>query len=113
MRTQDYFTAATLGLAAAFLAGTLALGRRAGAASAGLAAGGSVLAVSALCVSCIAPALSIVGFGLAGSLLAGVPKWLMFLNMALLTGWGFLFLSCRAAACPRPSAPSLPRGQSA
>lgn len=102
-RKEEYFTAATLGLAAAFAAFAFRVGRRGGVASAGLAAGGGVLAVSALCISCIAPALSVVGIGLAGSFLAGVPKWLLFLNTLLLTGWGTLFLARRASACPLPS----------
>lgn len=101
-RKEEYFTAATVGLAVAFAAFALRVGRRGGAASAGLAAGGGVLAVSALCISCIAPALSVVGVGLAGSVLAGVPKWLLFLNTLLLTGWGTLFLARRASACPLP-----------
>lgn len=103
MRKEEYFTAATIGLAAAFAAFSLRIGRRAGAASAGLAAGGGLLALSALCVSCLAPVLSVVGLGIAGSLLAAVPKALLFLNTLLLTGWGVLFLSRRATACPLPS----------
>lgn len=110
VRKEEYFTAATLGLAAAFAAFALRVGRRAGAASAGLAAGGGLLALSALCVSCLAPVLSIVGIGIAGSLLAAVPKALLFLNTLLLTGWGTLFLSRRATACPLPRA--TPLGQS-
>lgn len=102
-RKEEYFTAATIGLAAAFAAFAFRAGRRGGAASAGLAAGGGLLAVSALCVSCIAPALSVVGIGLAGSFLAGVPKWLLFLNTLLLTGWGTLFLARRTRACPLPA----------
>lgn len=102
VRKEEYFTAATVGLAAAFAAFAFRVGRAGGAASAGLAAGGGLLAVSALCISCIAPALSVVGLGLAGSFLAGVPKWLLFLNTLLLTGWGALFLARRAAACPMP-----------
>jgi hypothetical protein len=114
MRKQEYFTAVTVGLAMAFMAFALAIGRRGGAASAGVAAGSGVLAVSALCVSCLAPALSVVGLGIAGGLLAGVPKWLIALNTLLLTGWGVLFLSRRAAACALPrcdSAPSKPAHQ--
>ncbi|TCT04396.1 hypothetical protein [Aquabacter spiritensis] len=99
-RKADYFPAATIGLAAAFAAFAVRVGRRGGAASAGLAAGGGLLAVSALCVGCIAPALSVVGIGVAGSFLVGVPKWLLFLNTLLLTGWGTLFLARRAQACP-------------
>lgn len=102
-RKEEYFTAGTIGLAAAFAAFAFRVGRRGGAASAGLAAGGGVLAVSALCVSCLAPVLSVVGVGVAGSLLAGVPKWLLFLNTLLLTGWGTLYLARRAGACPLPA----------
>lgn len=111
VRKEEYFTAATVGLAAAFAAFALRIGRRGGAASAGIAAGGGVLAVSALCISCLAPALSVVGLGIAGSFLAGVPKWLLFLNTLLLTGWGTLFLSRRAAACPLPTARAAPVGR--
>lgn len=103
VRKEEYFTAATIGLAAAFAAFALKVGRRAGPASAGLAAGGGLLALSALCVSCLAPVLSVVGIGIAGSLLAAVPKGLLFLNTLLLTGWGTLFLSRRATACPLPA----------
>ena len=102
VRKEEYFTAATLGLAAAFAAFALKVGRRAGGASAGLAAGGGLLALSALCVSCLAPVLSVVGLGIAGSLLVAVPKGLLFLNTLLLTGWGTLFLSRRATTCPVP-----------
>ncbi|OYW18540.1 MAG: hypothetical protein B7Z52_04935 [Burkholderiales bacterium 12-64-5] len=103
-RKQEYFTAATIGLAAAFAAFALRVGRRGGAGAAGLAAGGGLLAVSALCIGCLAPALSVVGIGIAGSFLVGVPKWLLFLNTLLLTGWGTLFLARRANACPLPGA---------
>lgn len=102
VRKQEYFTAITVGLALAFMAFALAIGRRGGAASAGVAAGSGVLAVSALCVSCLAPALSLVGLGIAGGLLADVPKSLIALNTLLLTGWGVLYLSRRAGACAAP-----------
>ena len=82
---------------------------------AGAAAGGGLLALSALCVSCLAPVLSAVGLGLAGTLLAGFPKWLIALNTLLLTGWGALVLSRRSQqACPLPAArpaASNPQGQ--
>ncbi|VCU68646.1 hypothetical protein PIGHUM_00703 [Pigmentiphaga humi] len=104
VRKQEYFTALTVGLAFAFMAFALVAGRRGGAASAGVAAGSGVLAVSALCISCIAPALSVVGLGVAGSFLAGVPKWLIALNTLLFTAWGTLFLSRRLATCALPPA---------
>lgn len=112
-RKGEYFTAATLGLAAGFAAFAFRVGRRGGAASAGLAAGGGLLAFSALCISCIAPALAAVGVGVAGSFLVGVPKWMLFLNTLLLTGWGTLFLARRASACqmPQPRVLSSPRSQ--
>ena len=103
MRKQEYFTAITVGLALAFMAFALTMGRRGGAASAGVAAGSGALAVSALCISCLAPALSVVGLGVAGGFLAGVPKWLIALNTLLLTSWGVLFLSRRAASCGLPA----------
>ncbi len=106
MRKQEVFTAITVGLALAFMAFALAIGRRGGAASAGVAAGSGALAVSALCVSCLAPALSVVGLGIAGGFLADVPKWLITLNTLLLTGWGVLFLSRRVHACALPSGPA-------
>lgn len=104
-RQQEYFSALSVGLAIGFVVFALQLGRRAGAARvAGAAAGGGLLALSALCVSCLAPVLSAVGLGLAGSLLAGFPKWLIALNTALLTGWGALVLSRRSQqACPLPA----------
>lgn len=114
MRKQEYFTALTVGMAMAFMAFALSIGRRGGAASAGVAAGSGVLAVSALCISCLAPALSVVGIGIAGGFLAGVPKWLLALNTLLLTGWGVLFLSRRASSCalpPRKAASSNPAPQ--
>ena len=43
-----------------------------------------------------------VGLGIAGGFLAGVPKWLIALNTLLLTGWGVLFLSRRASSCTVP-----------
>ena len=82
VRKQEYFTAITVGLALAFMA--------------------FALAVSVLCVSCLAPALSLVGLGIAGGLLADVPKSLIALNTLLLTGWGVLYLSRRAGACAAP-----------
>ena len=105
LRKQEYFTAATVGFALAFLAFALIAGRRGGAAGAGMAAGGGALALSALCLSCLAPALSVVGLGIAGSLLADLPKWLLTLNTALLACWGTLYLSRRLAACPLPARP--------
>lgn len=103
LRLQEYWTALSVGLAVAFVIHALQVGRRAGAArSAGAAAGGGVLALSALCVSCLAPVLSAVGLGVAGSLLAGVPKWLIALNTLLLTGWGSLLLARRSNACALP-----------
>lgn len=98
LRKQEYFTAITVGLAIAFAVFALRI-RRGGA----IAAGGGLLAVSALCVSCLAPVLSVIGLGVAGSLLAGVPKALLALNTLLLTGWGVLYLSRRGTACPLPS----------
>jgi hypothetical protein len=98
-RKQEYFTAITLGLALAFVAFALAIGRRGGAASAGLVAGSSVLAASALCISCLAPVLSVVGLGIFGSFLTDIPKWLITLNTLLLTSWGALYLSRRATTC--------------
>jgi hypothetical protein len=104
VRKQEYWTALSVGLAIAFVAHALHIGRRAGGARvAGAAAGGGLLALSALCVSCLAPVLSAVGLGLAGSWLVGVPKWLIALNTLLLTGWGSLVLARRGAVCPLPS----------
>ncbi|WP_144632005.1 hypothetical protein [Bordetella genomosp. 13] len=114
VRKQEYYTAITVGLALAFMVFALAIGRRGGAASAGVAASSGVLAVSALCVSCLAPALSVVGLGIAGGFLADVPKSLIALNTLLLTGWGVLFLSRRTSACalpPRKPAASEPAAQ--
>jgi hypothetical protein len=44
----------------------------------------------------------VVGLGIAGTLLAGVPKALIALNTLLLTAWGTLFLSRRLSACALP-----------
>lgn len=107
LRKQEYFTATTIGVTLTFLAFALTIGRRGSVGAAvGITAGSGVLAVSALCISCLAPVLSTVGLGLAGSLLAGVPKALLFLNTLLLTGWGAMFLSRRAAraTCALPTA---------
>lgn len=103
-RMQEYWTALSVGIAVAFVGFALVAGRRAGGgAAAGAAMGGGVLALSALCVSCLAPVLSVVGLGMAGTLLAGVPKWLIAFNTLLLTGWGTMFLSRRLASCSLPS----------
>lgn len=104
-RKEEIFSVLSVATALGFIGFALATGRRNGAgATTGAALGGGVLAVSALCVSCLAPVLSVVGLGLAGSLLAGVPKWLIFLNTLLLTGWGALYLSGRRnAACELPA----------
>jgi hypothetical protein len=102
-RLGEYWTAISIGLAISFIGFALIAGRRAGGgAAAGAAMGGGILAISALCVSCLAPVLSVVGLSIAGTLLAGVPKWLIALNTLLLTGWGTLFLSRRLASCPTP-----------
>lgn len=106
MRMQEYFTAATIGLAAAFLAFALRVGRRGGKASAGVAAGGGIMALGAVCVGCLAPVLSVIGLGVVGSLFADVPKALLFLNTLALTGWGTLFLSRRSAVCALPATPA-------
>lgn len=108
VRMQEYFTAATIGVAAAFLAFALRVGRRGGPASAGVAAGGGIMALGAICVGCLAPVLSVVGLGVVGSLFAGVPKALLFLNTLALTGWGTLHLSRRSAVCSLPAASGAP-----
>jgi hypothetical protein len=103
LRKDEIWTAVSVGLAVAFMGFALSTARRNGGRAAGGAAlGGGVLALSALCVSCLAPVLSVVGLGIAGTLLAGVPKSLIALNTLLLTGWGTLYLSRRAASCPLP-----------
>ncbi|WP_246663023.1 hypothetical protein [Pseudolabrys sp. FHR47] len=112
-RKDEIFTAISVGLAVAFMGFALTTARRGGGRTAGGAAlGGGVLALSALCVSCLAPVLSVVGLGLAGTLLAGVPKWLLMLNTLMLTGWGTLYLSRRAnASCalPQSTLPAAPK----
>jgi hypothetical protein len=103
MRKQEYWTTLSVGLAVGFTAYALQVGRRAGASQAtGAVAGGGMLALSAICVSCMAPVLSAVGLGLVGTLLAGIPKWLIAFNTLLLTGWGSLVLSRRLNTCPLP-----------
>lgn len=104
-RQQEFFSALSVGLAIGFIVYALQVSRRVGSTrAAGAAAGGGLLALSALCVSCLAPVLSAVGLGLAGTLLAGFPKWLIALNTALLTGWGAMVLSRRSQqACPLPA----------
>lgn len=100
-RMEEGFSLLSVALAVGFAGYALAVGRGAG--GAGAALGGGLLALSAVCVSCLAPVLSVVGLGLAGSLLAGVPKSLILLNTVVLTGWGALHLSRkRAAGCPVP-----------
>ncbi len=102
-RKDEIWTTASIGMAVAFMGFALSTARRNGGRAAGGAAiGGGVLALSALCVSCLAPVLSVVGLGLAGTLLVGVPKWLIALNTLMLTGWGTLYLSRRSASCPLP-----------
>ncbi|WEF50955.1 hypothetical protein AFIC_002514 [[Pseudomonas] carboxydohydrogena] len=102
-RKDEIWIALSVGMAAAFIGFALSIGRRAGGGVAtGAAMGGGVLALSAICVSCLAPVLSVVGLGLAGSLLAGLPKWLIALNTLMLTGWGALYLSRRGNSCPMP-----------
>ena len=107
VRQQEYWTTLSVALSLGFMAYALQVARRAGASRAtGAAAGGGMLAISALCVSCMAPVLSAVGLGLAGTLLAGIPKWLIACNTLLLTGWGSLVLSRRLTTCPLPRTPS-------
>lgn len=104
VRKAEYWTALSVGMAVGFVVYALQIGRRVGGTRvAGAAAGGGLLALSALCVSCLAPVLGAVGLGLAGTLLAGVPKWLIALNTLLLTGWGSLVLARRGASCPLPT----------
>lgn len=102
VRQQEWWSAISIGLAFAFIGFALSATRKVGGAGAGAAVGGGVLAVSAICVSCLAPVLSVVGLGLAGSLLAGVPKWLITLNTLMLTGWGTLYLSRKLSTCELP-----------
>lgn len=104
-RKEEAYVAISIAAALGFVGFALANGRRSGpGATTGAALGAGVLAVSALCVSCMAPVLSVVGLGLAGSLLAGIPKWLILVNTLLLTGWGALRLSGRRnAACALPA----------
>jgi hypothetical protein len=100
-RKQEYWSALSAGMACAFVAFALSAVRRLGTGvAAGAAAGGGVIALGALCIGCLAPMLSVVGLGIGGTLLSGIPKWLMALNTLLLTGWGTLFLSRRLAVCP-------------
>src|SRR3569623_621502 len=79
-RKEEIWVALSLGLAAAFTGIALSAGRRAGR---GVATGAAMG-----------------GGGLAGSLLAGLPKWLIALNTLILTGWGALYLTRRGRACP-------------
>lgn len=106
VRQQEWWSTISIGLAFAFIGFSLSATRRVGGAGAGAAVGGGVLAISAICVSCLAPVLSVVGLGLAGTLLVGVPKWLIALNTLMLTGWGTLYLSRKLSTCelPRSSA---------
>lgn len=104
-RMGEVWSALSVALAVTFMRFALSVRRRAGGGvSVGATLGGGVLALSALCVSCLAPVLPVVGLGLAGSLLAGLPKWLIALNTLLLTGWGVLYLTRRAGACRLPRA---------
>ena len=108
LRKQEYLTAATLGIVAAFAIFALHIRRPGtGAASLGMATGGGLIALSALCVSCLAPVLSVVGLGLLGSLFAGVPKVLLLANAVLLCGWGGLYLSRKSQSCSLPSRAAL------
>lgn len=101
MRKQEYFSAIAVGLASGFIAFVLSQARRLGAGVAsGAAVGGGALALGALCLGCLAPALSVVGLGVASTALAGVPKWMMALNTLLLTAWATLYLLRTLNACP-------------
>lgn len=102
VRKEEWWSTISVGLSFAFMAFALTATRRVGGAGAGAAMGGGVLALSAICVSCLAPVLSVVGLGLAGTLLAGVPKWLITLNTLMLTGWGTLYLSRKLSTCELP-----------
>ena len=108
-RKQEYLTAATLGVAAAFVAFALRIGRRGGAASVGVTAGGGLMALGAVCVGCLAPVMSLVGLGVVGSLFIGVPKALLLLNTLALTAWGTLYLARRTASCPLPASAAVSR----
>jgi hypothetical protein len=101
IRKQEYWSAACVGLSSAFISFSLSAAKRVGTVFASSAAiGGGMLAFVAVCLGCLAPALSVVGLGMASIALAGVPKGLMALNTLLLTSWGTLFLSRRLAVCP-------------
>ena len=103
VRKQEYLTAATLGVVAAFVLFAIHTRRPGtGAASLGIATGSGLIAVSALCVSCLAPVLSVVGLGVLGSLFVGVPKTLLLANAVLLCGWGTLYLTRKAQSCSLP-----------
>lgn len=102
-RKEEIFSLLSVGLASGFAGFALRVGQG----GKGVL-GGGLLALSAICVSCLAPVLSVVGLGMAASLLAGVPKSLIFLNTLLLTGWGALYLSRRSQrGCPLPTGRTL------
>lgn len=104
LRKQEYLSALCMGLACSFVALAVFAARRIGVGVAsGAAAGGGLLALGAVCIGCLAPALSAIGIGIAGSLLADIPKWLMLLNTFILTGWGTLFLARRLSTCAVPA----------
>lgn len=105
-RMQEYWVALSVGVSITFIVFALIVAWRArqnAAGAAAAAAGGGALALTAICVSCLAPALSAVGLGVATSMLADVPRWLMAANTLLLTGWGTMVLTRKLTSCPLPN----------
>jgi hypothetical protein len=99
VRKQEYFAAASIGVALAFVAFALSMVRRLGAVASGAAMGGGMLAFGAVCLSCLAPVLSVMGVVVTGGFLLDLPKWMMALDTLLFAGWGTLFLARRQGAC--------------
>ena len=99
-RKEEFYSAFSLGLVAAFLSFALGSARRlGGAVASGAAVGSGLLAFGTVCLSCLAPVLSLVGMGVAGGFLAGVPKWLMAFNTLMIVSWGVMYLARRLSVC--------------
>lgn len=111
-RKQEYLSSFSVALAITFVVFALTKIRQIGVASAaGSVVGGSLIAGLTLSFSCLATVLAAVGIGLFANLglaLVVIPKWLVALNTLLLTTYGFMNVSRKAASCPLTARPTSP-----
>ncbi|WP_206105474.1 hypothetical protein [Paenibacillus thalictri] len=103
-RKEEYLSSFSVALAITFAGYALSKIRQIGAkAATGGVVGGGLIVGLAICFSCLAPVLAAVGIGLFanfGLAMAEIPKWLIAVNSLILTTYGYMYVSRKAASCP-------------